>query len=117
MLENALDGQPLVRGAHKPKIYGLDAAAAETVTVEGLERMIADKVCVVIDLADGRSLVQYFDVGVPADDLDAQEQRLIAKFRRLAEPILGVEKAKKIEDLVLGLDNAKGVTELMSAAG
>jgi len=62
VLENALDGQPLVRGAHKPKIYGLDAAAAETVTVEGLERMIADKVCVVIDLADS---LTYRDGHIP----------------------------------------------------
>lgn len=72
---------------------------------------------VVINLADGRSLVQYFDVGVPADDLDAQQQRLIAKFRRLAEPILGVDKARRIEDLVLGLDDAKGVADLMAVAG
>ena len=62
VLENAFDGQPLVRGAHRPKIYGLDAAAAETVTPEGLERMIADKVCVVIDLADS---LTYRDGHIP----------------------------------------------------
>ena len=72
---------------------------------------------IVIDLADGRTLVQFFDVGVPADDLDAQEQRLIAKFHRLAVPILGADKAKRIEDLVLGLDDAKDVGDLMAAAG
>ena len=72
---------------------------------------------IVIDLADGRSLVQFFDVGVPADDLDAQEQRLIAKFHRLADPILGADKAKRIKDLVLGLDDAKDVGDLMATAG
>ena len=72
---------------------------------------------IVIDLADGRSLVQFFDVGMPADDLEAQEQRLTAKFRRLADPILGAEKAKRIEELVLGLDDAESVADLMTAAG
>jgi 2-methylcitrate dehydratase PrpD len=71
---------------------------------------------VVIDLADGRSLVQFFDVGMPADDLEAQEARLTAKFRRLAEPILGSDKAARIEQLVLGLDDADGVADLMAAS-
>jgi len=71
---------------------------------------------IVIDLADGRSLVQFFDVGVPADDLDGQEKRLVAKFYRLAEPILGADKAKRLEDLVLGLDEARDVAGLMAAA-
>ena len=71
---------------------------------------------IVIDLADGRSLVQFFDVGMPADDLEAQEARLIAKFRRLAEPIVGSEKTQRIEDLVLNLDDAGTVTDLMAAA-
>ena len=62
VLEKALDGQPLVRGPHRPRIHGLDAAAAETVTPEGLERMIADKVCVVIDLADS---LTYRDGHIP----------------------------------------------------
>ncbi|MEQ8504526.1 MAG: MmgE/PrpD family protein [Rhodospirillales bacterium] len=71
---------------------------------------------IVIDLADGRSLVQFFDVGMPADDLEAQEARLTAKFRRLAEPIIGADKAAQVEQLVLGLDDAKTVAELMDAA-
>ena len=44
---------------------------------------------IVIDLKDGTSLVQFFDVGVPADDLEAQEKRLTTKFDRLAEPVVG----------------------------
>ena len=62
MLEKALDDQPLVRGPHRPRIHGMDTAAAETVTPEGLERMIADKVCVVIDLADS---LTYRDGHIP----------------------------------------------------
>ncbi|HAD86912.1 MAG TPA: hypothetical protein DCG48_06075 [Rhodospirillaceae bacterium] len=71
---------------------------------------------IVIDLKDGTSLVQFFDVGVPADDLEAQEKRLTTKFDRLAEPVVGAEKAKRIEELVLGLDEAEGVADLMASA-
>ena len=60
--------------------------------------------------------MQFFDVGMPADDLEAQEARLTAKFRRLAEPIIGADKAAQVEQLVLGLDDAKTVAELMDAA-
>ena len=59
---------------------------------------------------------QFFDVGIPADDLEAQEKRLTTKFDRLAEPVVGAEKAKRIEELVLGLDDAEGVADLMAAA-
>ncbi|MEQ8227775.1 MAG: rhodanese-like domain-containing protein [Rhodospirillales bacterium] len=52
VLKSALDGQSLVKGRHVPRIYGLEAASADTVTPDGLERMIADNVCVVVDLAD-----------------------------------------------------------------
>ena len=62
VLEDAFDGQPLARGPHHPHVHGLDAAAAETVTPEGLERMIADKVCVVIDLAGS---LTYRDGHIP----------------------------------------------------
>ena len=69
----------------------------------------------VIDLNDGRSLVGFFDAGVPADDLDAQEARLKTKFERLAEPAIGPERVTKTIDQVMGLDNANDITPLMDA--
>ena len=36
---------------------------------------------VVVDMADGTSFTNAFDVGVPATDLGAQEARLVAKYR------------------------------------
>ncbi len=69
---------------------------------------------IVIDLADGRSLVEYFEVGVPADDLDAQEARLVAKFERLAEPVISRERAAQTVDLVMALDDADDVLALMA---
>ena len=70
---------------------------------------------IVIDLADGRSLVEYVDVGVPADDLDAQEARLVAKFARLAEPVIGRDRAAQTVDQVMALDDANDVLALMAA--
>ena len=70
---------------------------------------------VVVDLKDGRSLVKFFDVGVPADDVDGQESRLTAKFARLAEPALGADRTKKALALALALDTADDVKPLIAA--
>ena len=70
---------------------------------------------IVIDLADGRSLVQFHDVGAPADDVDAQAARLSAQFRRLAEPVIGVERAAETIELVNALDAADDIHALMAA--
>ena len=70
---------------------------------------------IVINLKDGRSLVQFFDVGVPADDLDAQEGRLTAKFRRLAEPVIGAARTEETLGLVKDLDGAASLAPLLNA--
>jgi len=70
---------------------------------------------IVIDLNDGRSLVQFFDVGAPADDVDAQETRLTAKFRRLAEPVIGAERTEETIQLAFGLNDADSVEPLLAA--
>ena len=41
------------------------------------------------------------DVGVPADDLDRQEERLVAKFNALTEPRLGRERARALRQAML----------------
>jgi len=70
---------------------------------------------VVVNLNDGTSLVQFFDVGAPADDVDAQEERLTAKFNRLAEPIVGTERTAETLDIVSALDKAENIDALMTA--
>ncbi len=67
----------------------------------------------VVDLADGRSLVKLADVGVPAEDVEAQERKLEAKFLGLAEPVIGREKAQASVALVAALDRAEGVGDLL----
>ena len=69
----------------------------------------------VVDLADGRSLVKLTDVGIPAEDIEAQEQKLEAKFLGLAGPVIGRERAEKAAALVAALDGAESVGELLGA--
>lgn len=70
---------------------------------------------VVINLNDGTSLIQFFDVGAPADDTNAQEARLTAKFLRLARPVIGGERAEQTAALVNALDTADTIDALMTA--
>ena len=70
---------------------------------------------IVINLKNGTSLVNFFDVGAPSKNIDAQEERLITKFLRLASPIIGDKRAEKAVSLVNELDSAENVSNLMAA--
>lgn len=67
----------------------------------------------VVDTTDGLTLTNAFDVGIPATDLDGQEDRLTAKFHALADPVLGA-RAGALRDLVLQ-GNGSAV-EILAAA-
>ena len=54
---------------------------------------------VLIDLTDGTTLTNAFNVGIPATDADAQEARLIAKFDALVGPIC--ENADALREMAL----------------
>lgn len=56
---------------------------------------------VVVELADGMTLTNAFDVGIPATDVDAQEARLLAKFDALVEPVLGTARTEALRAAVL----------------
>jgi 2-methylcitrate dehydratase PrpD len=49
-----------------------------------------------LELTDGRRVRTEYDSGVPAADVDEQGRRIEEKFAVLAEPILGVSKARDI---------------------
>jgi hypothetical protein len=65
---------------------------------------------------DGRELVASTDVSTPAADLELQRARLTAKFRQLAGPVLGEERAAAIADMVDHLEDLERVAELTAAA-
>lgn len=57
------------------------------------------------------------NVGVPARDTDEQWCKLSAKFRSLAEPVIGEARTQNLTGLIAGLEREKNVRGLMKAAG
>ncbi|MGD9891120.1 MAG: MmgE/PrpD family protein [Dehalococcoidia bacterium] len=69
---------------------------------------------VVLQLADGRELRESANVNTPESDLDRQWQRLEAKFRSLAGPVVGEGQAERLLALVRDLDRVDDVREITS---
>jgi 2-methylcitrate dehydratase PrpD len=61
---------------------------------------------------DGRELVASVDTTVPAADLDLQQERLMAKFRALAGPVVGEDRAEALAEMVDRLEKLDRVGEL-----
>lgn len=68
---------------------------------------------VVVATRDGRRLEADGDTGVPAPDLALQLDRLSAKFRALATPVLGAERALALEEAIGRLETLRSVRELL----
>jgi 2-methylcitrate dehydratase PrpD len=64
-----------------------------------------------LTLADGRVLTAIHDSGIPEQDLQEQGRRLEAKFRGLAEPLLG-KRANALAGAVAALDERADLREL-----
>ena len=69
-----------------------------------------------VDLADGRTLTKRVDYPMGHAKNPLKDSQVEEKFRALAEPMLGKDRAQKIIDVVWKLDEAKNVDELMVAA-
>jgi 2-methylcitrate dehydratase PrpD len=63
----------------------------------------------------GERLEAEDDTGRPADDLDVQWDRLSAKFRALATPVIGPDAADRLHTAVAGLAPARAIAR--AAAG
>ena len=74
-------------------------------------KMLAD---VEIETKDGRVLRASHDSGVPGNDVELQGRRLVEKFERLAEPVLGKERCSNLVRLLERLEQTP-VTDLMAA--
>ncbi len=99
-----------------------DAAANDREVVALRERveLVADRepgapTRVEIELADGSEAAAERDVNVPERDLARQRERLEAKFRALAEPLLGPARAARLLTL-LGQPEFAGARGLAAAA-
>ncbi|MDE2921259.1 MAG: MmgE/PrpD family protein [Acidobacteriota bacterium] len=62
--------------------------------------------------ANGRSLEEFHDSGLPATDLEAQGVKLAAKMTGLTAPLLGAEASARLRDLSLHLASVDEVSEI-----
>jgi len=67
---------------------------------------------------DGRMLLSRVDMERPATDIeiDAQERRLISKFRSLVGPLLGQRETEQLLQAILHLEDLPSVRELTALA-
>jgi 2-methylcitrate dehydratase PrpD len=66
---------------------------------------------------DGREATREHDATIPAEDLDVQREKLVAKFHALAAPVLGDERAPRVVEAVETLErrSVRELTELLGA--
>src|SRR5436190_270913 len=69
-----------------------------------------------VALTDGRVLKAKHDAGIPSADIAAQGERLADKFDALAEPALGVARARELRATILGLDGLADASALARLA-
>jgi 2-methylcitrate dehydratase PrpD len=65
-----------------------------------------------VTTTDGSVIEARHDAGVPASDVAAQGERLAAKFRSLAGPVLGERRAADLAEAVASLDTLGSIAEL-----
>ncbi len=71
---------------------------------------------VTVTLADGRVLREAVDVHIPATDLEQQWERLAAKFRGLASPVIGPSATAELLDAVRRLEDLPSMDALVGLA-
>ena len=67
-----------------------------------------------VTLRDGRTLERGFDVGIPAEDVAAQGDKIDAKYRSLAVPLLGAAKAEALLTDLHNLENLNDTGRLLA---
>lgn len=68
----------------------------------------------VVTQKDGKVLHQDFDIGQPMADLNEQQAKLEKKFRALATPLIGAEKADSMVAAIAGLEQQAAVGGLLA---
>jgi 2-methylcitrate dehydratase PrpD len=114
-------------------LAGIDTAAMESysaanVSHPGLNRL-RDKVAIdfqtdwphtlaetSVELTDGRRLEARHDSGVPESDVARQGERIVAKYRSLAVPVLGETKSEALLAAIRGLETLDSMDGLLASA-
>lgn len=68
---------------------------------------------IVIKTRSGDTLTVEVDVGIPDRDLKRQGGRIHRKFRSLAEPIIGAERAERLRLQIEALESLNGIHTIM----
>ncbi|MEP3115061.1 MmgE/PrpD family protein [Nisaea sp.] len=84
--------------------------------VVGIESDIWSFGRVKLDLKNGASVEETQNVGVPASDQPEQRRRLLAKFRTVSEPVLGIRRSDELADSILSLDDIADASILSEMA-
>jgi 2-methylcitrate dehydratase PrpD len=110
-----------ILGRSTASIGDADAVDSETVALRSRVVLSHDgepgaPTRVEVRLRDGRRLAAAHDVNAPETDLGAQGTRLAEKFRVLAVPVLGAERAEALLAALTDLDEPLPVRALMRAA-
>ena len=70
---------------------------------------------ITIELNDGRKVTAEHNVGIPATDVKGQGDKLEAKFRSLAEPVIGRARAQTALGLINRFEALPNIKALMEA--
>ena len=89
-------------------------AVRDKVTVELVPEWPVMQAEVAIQTKDGRAIRTTIDAGLPGKDIAEQGRRLVAKFERLADPVLGKDRSDKLLRLLEKLEQTP-VADLMRA--
>ena len=66
-----------------------------------------------VHLGNGETATKRVDADRPAEDLDLQWRRLQSKFRRLANPMIGSERAEQVVSLVSRVEESDNLLPLL----
>jgi 2-methylcitrate dehydratase PrpD len=95
-----------------------DDAPAELrskVSIKGVQDQGPFEAKIAVHLKGGIVIQERYDVEEPESDLARQWEKLEGKFRALATPVIGAEKAEEVIQLCRNFDSADSVKPLMDA--
>lgn len=88
-------------------------AVRERVSVHG-DRPQGRDARVIITTRGGERTETSFDVAIPDSDLGRQGEKLLAKFRSLAIPVVGAERSERLRRHIETVDSARDIGALMA---
>ncbi len=109
-------GVPLANaaGVHETSTAEL-AVGLAIASLRRLDQFARDTATATLHTRDGRVLSAQANVAIPATDLDAQWQRLHAKARAIAEPVIGAARFERLAQAVAALPTSPHLHSLIEA--